>query len=95
MCIKFFKPVYLLLLLVGFSCTSCIDILENILLAKDGSGKYELVIDMSGMLKDPMLKELIKQGGQDTAGSILSRIGEIDSSHSFKQMALDRGGRQS
>ena len=39
--------------------TSCFDILEEVHLQKNGSGKYLLTMDMSGIMSDPFMKEAI------------------------------------
>ena len=40
--------------------TSCIDIIENFVLNKNGSGKYELTMDKSEMISNPMMKGLME-----------------------------------
>ncbi len=47
------------LLLLLFCCTGCLDILENIVLNKDGSGQYTYTIDMSAILKEPAYKSML------------------------------------
>ncbi len=39
--------------------TGCIDIIENLVLNKDGSGKYSITIDMGDMMKDPMMSGMM------------------------------------
>lgn len=59
---------YLWALLLSFSLVSCFEIEETIALEKDGTGKFAMVMDMSGLLKDEMLSGLIK-GAQEEEGA--------------------------
>ncbi len=52
------------ILLLGFclmSLTSCIDMLEELYLNKDGSGTYSITFDMSGLFSDPMMKGMMEE----------------------------------
>lgn len=61
---------WLLLILTGciFFFTGCLDVLEEIAINKDGSGKYKISFDMSQLFTDPMMKgmfeEMIKSEGK-------------------------------
>lgn len=46
--------------------SSCINIFEDIFLNKDGSGRYELRLDMSDMMNNPMLEGLMDEFGSDS-----------------------------
>jgi hypothetical protein len=60
----FMRTVLLPLLILCLLCTSCFEITEDIVLRKDGSGKYSLKMDMSGFFSDPMLKGLMASSEQ-------------------------------
>jgi hypothetical protein len=45
--------------------TGCFDIMEEVVLNKNGSGQYSIKIDMSGMFKNPMLKGLMEGDSKD------------------------------
>ena len=45
---------------ISFPFTSCIDIIEDMILKKDGTGTYAVTIDMGEMMNDPMLKGLME-----------------------------------
>jgi len=51
--------------------TSCFDIIEEVYLNKDGSGKYITTIDASGLFSNPFMKSALEEaakeeGGEDT-----------------------------
>lgn len=51
--------------------TGCFDIVEEVFLNKDGSGKYLMTMDMSGLLKDSFMKEMMKEEMKGDLGSDL------------------------
>ncbi len=57
--------------------TGCFDIVEEVFLNKDGSGKYLMTMDMSGLLKDSFMKgmfeESLKQEGGDQIGALMEK----------------------
>lgn len=53
------KPAILSLLLMSVLLTSCFDIVEELKLNKDGSGRYSLTFDLSQLLGNPMLGDLL------------------------------------
>ncbi|MEL6867274.1 MAG: hypothetical protein AAFP19_22805, partial [Bacteroidota bacterium] len=67
------KKYSLFLLLSCFLVfTGCIDIIEEITMKKDGSGQYQLKIDMSGLMADggmrSMIEEMMKsEGGKENS----------------------------
>jgi len=57
----------LLLLFFGlslFTLTGCIDIVEELYLNQDGSGRYTLTMDMSALMKDGGIRSMLKQFGE-------------------------------
>ncbi len=42
--------------------TSCIDMVEQLYLNKDGSGKYVMEFDMSGMFSNPLMMSVMEEG---------------------------------
>ncbi len=62
---------YALIVALAFLLTSCFDVLEEITLNKDGSGKYLVRMDMSELLSNPFmasaLEEEMKKQGDSTA----------------------------
>ncbi|MBL7793263.1 MAG: hypothetical protein JNK77_13115 [Saprospiraceae bacterium] len=52
-----------------FGLTACFDIVEEVHLERNGSGKYAINVDMSSMFKDPFMKgmmaESLQQGGAE------------------------------
>jgi hypothetical protein len=62
------KLIMLFLGLSLFSLTSCIDMLEELHLNKDGSGTYNITFDMSGLFSDPMMKGMLEEMMQNQDG---------------------------
>lgn len=54
------RKVYFLLLILSVSLTSCLDILEDIVLNRDGSGQYTYTLDMSGVFENEFMKSMFK-----------------------------------
>ncbi len=54
------KLTFLLLGVVMMTFTSCIDIVEEMFLKKDGSGEYKLTMDMSAMMKEGAMKGMME-----------------------------------
>jgi len=52
--------LFIPLILLSILFAGCFDILEEISLNKNGTGQYSIKIDMSGLLKNPMLKGLME-----------------------------------
>jgi hypothetical protein len=61
------KLSYLVVLVLMFTMTSCIDIIEEMSLNKDGSGKYVVIMDMSSLMADGM-KEMLQGMAQEEDG---------------------------
>ena len=68
---------HLSLIILSFMFSGCFDILEDISLNKNGTGHYFIKIDMSGLLKDPMMKGLM-------AGESDEALKDMDSVVYFK-----------
>lgn len=83
------RPILALLVLLAFSCTSCLEIEEWLQLRKDGSGLFTISIDMSGMYKDPTAKALLEQaGGEDNP---MKALGNVDTVINLKAEAVKAG----
>ncbi len=59
------KILYLSLLACTLTLTSCINIIEELFLNKDGSGQYQITIDMSDIMADGGIRSLMQQFGGD------------------------------
>ena len=87
----------LLLLAIFFSTSSCINIIEELFLKKDGSGTYALNIDLSGIIDNPMMQGTLE--GQDSSSSTdnTNPLGgglnllSIDTSFNFLTTAQEKG----
>lgn len=64
------KKISLALLLVGitFCLTSCFDVVEDVFLNRDGTGKYAITMDMSSLFSDPFMKGMIKESMKEQEG---------------------------
>jgi hypothetical protein len=61
------KLRYFLVLVVMFTMTSCIDIIEEMSLKKNGSGSYVVTMDMSSLMAEGM-KEMLQGMAQEEGG---------------------------
>ena len=60
------KFIYFSLITCLLTLTSCINIIEELFINKDGSGKYQITIDMSEVMAGGGLRDMMKQfGGED------------------------------
>lgn len=50
------KKIYLFLLIASVSLTSCLNILEEIVLNRDGSGQYKYTVDMGSIFENEFIK---------------------------------------
>ncbi|MEZ4995731.1 MAG: hypothetical protein R2824_35270 [Saprospiraceae bacterium] len=76
-----------LLLLVSsslFFLTGCLEVLEEVYLNKDGSGKYLVTMDMSELFSDPMLKGIIDEAAKKETGVDADAPLEMDSVMYFR-----------
>lgn len=74
---------YLLLIVVAFATSGCFEVLEDVYVNKDGTGKYQLTMDMSDLFADPFMGEIMKQSMKEEGG--LETL-EIDSIISVADM---------
>lgn len=84
----------LVLLLAVFSLQSCFDVIEKMTVNKNGSGIYELTYDLSSIMSNGMMKEMLKESlngeGEDNpfAGSMVNGSIEMDTLISIKDSPL-------
>ncbi|MEM1318634.1 MAG: hypothetical protein AAGG75_00190 [Bacteroidota bacterium] len=66
--------------------TGCFEVLEQIQLDKKGKGTYTVGMDLSSMLEDPMMKQLLLEGVKKDGPQLLDKAGklEMDSVMYFK-----------
>jgi hypothetical protein len=75
---------YLVCLVLALATSGCFEMLEDIYLNSDGSGKYQITMDMSGMFDDPFMGEMMKNSMMEQTGS--DEL-EIDSLISFSELS--------
>lgn len=77
---------FLLLLVTSslFFLTGCLEVLEEVYLNKDGSGKYLVTMDMSELFSDPMLKGIIDEAAKKETGKSDDAPLEMDSVMYFR-----------
>lgn len=82
---------YLLAGLVLLNLSSCINMLEELSLNKDGSGTYSITFDMSGLFSDPMMKGMMEEMLQSEEGLKLGKglSEEMDTVIRFSDMPAD------
>ncbi|MCB0704223.1 MAG: hypothetical protein KDC34_02895 [Saprospiraceae bacterium] len=71
-----------------FLFTGCIEILEEIYLNKGGSGKYQIMVDMSALMDESVQDMLGEFGGEEGANSLKGI--ELDSVINFSDSAADQ-----
>lgn len=78
----------LVLLLVASSTlmTGCFDVVEEVFLNKNGSGKYHMTMDMSGLFSDPFMKDMVNEAIKQQQGMDASAALEKDSVIYFKDI---------
>ncbi|MCB0607055.1 MAG: hypothetical protein H6562_08940 [Lewinellaceae bacterium] len=64
--------------------TGCFEMVEEVYLNRDGSGKYLISIDMSDLFSDPMMKGIMEQAAKEQAGQ--NEEMEIDSIVRFSEL---------
>lgn len=77
------KSLLFLTLAMSFFMTSCFDMVEEIYLNRNGSGKYVYTIDMSSLMSDPMMGQIMAQSMNEQMGT---ETLEIDSVIRFSEM---------
>ena len=74
-----------------FTLTSCLDIVEDLLIKDDGSGTYTLTMDFGRMMSDPFMREMmmstLAEEGSLTAGDM-----EMDTTMYFDNMPAPPAG---
>lgn len=81
----------ILVLLLGASLitlTGCFDIVEEVFLNRDGSGKYLITMDMSSMFTDPFMKGMMEEALAEQSGGDAVEM-EKDTMIYFKDMTED------
>lgn len=75
---------YLVCLVLALTTSGCFEMLEDIYLNNDGTGKYQITIDMSGMFDDPFMGEMMKKSMAEQTGS---EELEVDSIINFSDLS--------
>ncbi len=84
------KITFCLLFAATFMLTSCIDIVEELTLNKQGKGSYSMKIDLSGIMQLGSLKDLMNQAGADSdASSKMGNVSEKDTIMYLKDAPLE------
>lgn len=81
------KWMFLLVFTCSLFLTSCINILEEVFLNRDGSGKYSLTMDMSEMMSNPMMMGALKEAAEDAPEGTMPEKLEKDTVMYFTSMA--------
>ena len=63
--------------------TSCFDIIEEVHLKRDGSGKYIVTTDLSGLMSDGFMKQALEEAMKSEGGDMKMNLMNIDSSFTF------------
>ena len=90
------KRVFILIpFLACLLCTSCIDVLEEFFINKDGSGQYLITYDLSSVMEpefQSMLGGMAEMSGDESTNELnfndLTNV-ELDSTSSFEAMAAE------
>lgn len=84
-----------LVAVLALSMTSCLDMVEEITLNRDGSGLYELTFDMSGLFSDPFMKGIMAEAMKEETGateieidSLIDLAGSLPASVSEREREL-------
>lgn len=67
-----------------FFLTGCLEVLEDVYLNADGSGKYLITMDMGEIFSDPMLKGIIEEQAKKESGQADDAPLEKDSTMYFR-----------
>lgn len=88
------KFSFLIVFALSFFLTGCLDVMEEIHLNRDGSGKYAVTIDMSKLFSDDFMKEMIKSSLQEEGGLNIGDGGfpEMDTVIYFKNLPEEQKG---
>jgi hypothetical protein len=90
------KLPFLAVFALSFFLTGCLDVMEEIHLNRDGSGKYAVTIDMSKLFSDDFMKEMIKSSLQEEGSLSLGEDGfpEMDTIIYFENLPEDQKGKR-
>ena len=88
------KLPFLIVFTLSFFLTGCLDVMEEIHLNRDGSGKYAVTIDMSKLFSDDFMKEMIKSSLREEGGLNIGNEGfpEMDTVIYFKNLPEEQKG---
>lgn len=67
--------------------TSCFDMLEEVHLNKDGSGKYAITMDMGGIFSNPFMKEALGEAMKSEGDKMGQNMMEMDTVINFGESA--------
>ncbi len=81
------KWIFLLICTCSLFMTSCINMLEEVFLNRDGSGKYVITMDMSELMKNPMMKGALQEAAEGAPEGTVPEKLEKDTVIRFANMA--------
>ncbi len=88
------KKITILFLVVCMTTfTSCLNLIEELTLNKNGSGKYTITFDMGSMFTDPMMKGMIQEAIKQQSGSVDNLFSEMDTVIYFKDAPQIKNGK--
>lgn len=88
------KIVFSLFLVLPFLLASCLDVVEELRLNRNGSGQYSVTIDMSQLFADELMKGMIKSSLEEQANLNTGQNGlpEMDTVIYFKDLPAEQKG---
>lgn len=92
------KLIFTLFIASTFTFTGCINILEEMFLNKDGSGKYAITIDMSALMEEStrqMLKSFAQEEGAEIPEDDNEEPTEVDSLFRMSELPSEARGNLS
>lgn len=81
------KWMFLLVCTCSLFLTGCINILEEVFLNRDGSGKYTITMDMSEMMSNPMMKGALQEAAEGAPEGTMPEKMEKDTIMHYTDMA--------
>jgi hypothetical protein len=79
---------YVLCLLLAVATSGCFEMLEDVYVNADGSGQYQLTMDMSSMLEEGFMGDMMKQGMKEEMGVDKLEIDSLISLTDFQEGGL-------
>ena len=70
-------PIFVIIF-CSLGLSSCLDVVEEVFLNKDGSGHYMITYDMGGLFSNPMLKGIMEESMKEGNDSPFSTNGELE-----------------